>query len=104
MVINPVGVSNFWFDQEAIQLRPEFILKQNIILKNLEQLRWIESSTDNLKIDTLILFLSICPSLAKLFINVKILCSLCPILPYCGYPSFVLCPSIEYLYDYYLRS
>ncbi|KAL9418875.1 hypothetical protein AB3S75_036765 [Citrus x aurantiifolia] len=58
-----------WLFTEAIQIRPEFIVKQNILLKNLKELRWIESSMDNLKIDTLILFLSICPSLEKLFIN-----------------------------------
>lgn len=43
---------------------------------------------DNLKIDTLILFLSICPSLEKLFINVKILCSLFSIPAYCGLLNF----------------
>ncbi|GAY45273.1 hypothetical protein CUMW_088270, partial [Citrus unshiu] len=58
-----------WLFTEALRIRPEFIMKQNILLKNLKELRWIESSMDNLKIDTLILFLSICPSLEKLFIN-----------------------------------
>ncbi|KAL9421967.1 hypothetical protein AB3S75_034272 [Citrus x aurantiifolia] len=58
-----------WLFAEALRIRPEFIMKQSILLKNLKELRWIESSMDNLKIDTLILFLSICPSLEKLFIN-----------------------------------
>lgn len=88
MLIDPVDVSNFLFDQEALRIRPAFIMKQNILLKNLKELRWIESSMDNLKIDTLILFLSICPSLEKLFINVKILCSLFSIPAYCGLLNF----------------
>ena len=46
--------------------------------RNLKELRWIENSMESHKIDTLLLFLNICPSLEKLFITMVPTCNSCP--------------------------
>ncbi|KAK1570429.1 hypothetical protein Q3G72_001795 [Acer saccharum] len=54
------------------------IVKDDFVYRNLKELRWIESSMESHKIDTLLLFLHICPSLEKLFITMDPSCYSCP--------------------------
>ncbi|KAK4836472.1 hypothetical protein QYF36_023550 [Acer negundo] len=54
------------------------IVKDDFVYRNLKELRWIESSMESHKIDTLLLFLHICPSLEKLFITMDPTCYSCP--------------------------
>ncbi|KAK0592953.1 hypothetical protein LWI29_028198 [Acer saccharum] len=52
-----------WCDRPSLQ--------DGFVYKNLKELRWIESSMESYRIDTMLSFLHICPSLEKLFITVR---------------------------------
>ncbi|KAK3232236.1 hypothetical protein Dsin_004117 [Dipteronia sinensis] len=52
-------------------------LEDGFVYKNLKELRWIESSMESYKIDTMLSFLHICPSLEKLFITMDPTCYSC---------------------------